>query len=304
MADSEYRRARTPRSQKVTRILFFGILLIAILALSAWNVRLLLSVQAYQSDLDSLEGQMQEIKGENEYMKDRYEEIKKINEELLEENKMMRSSTIIYHGNREIDKVAITIDDGLNPDLVEQAIEHLDRYDVQATFFPIGSAVRQAPETWQLAVAQGHELGNHTYSHPFLSRLGQEKIAEEVDNWQEAVDEALGYNYSTLFFRPPYMDGFTANQENTSKVIKDIIAERGMFTVLWDVELIRSLGGRTATAGGITEYVLENVEGGSILLLHFNPADVEALPAILSGLRERGLEPCSLSEMLLAEPEA
>ncbi len=304
MEDHEYSRIRRPRSQKITRLVFLTFLLITVIALSAWSFNLFLSVQAYQSDLDSLEKKVEDLKNENEYMRDHYDEILEINEELQEENKMLRSSTIIHNGNRDVDKVAITIDDGLNPDLVNQAIEHLDQHDVQATFFPIGSAVRRAPETWQLAVAQGHELGNHTYSHPFLSRLAPEKIAEEIDKWQEAVDEALGYNYNTLFFRPPYMDGFTATQENDSKIIKNIISERGMFTVLWDVELIRSLSSQTTTPGLVTDHVLENVEGGSILLLHFNSADVAALPGILSGLRDRGLEPCSLSELLLAEPDA
>ena len=72
-----------------------------------------------------------------------------------------------------------------------------------------------------------------------------------------------------------------------------------MFPILWDVELVYALRNEVATPSRITEHVLENARGGSIVLLHFTPNDITALPDILAGLRRRGLEPCSLSELLL-----
>lgn len=303
MATQYYSRSKQTKRKSAGKWFLFLFLLAIILALVLFNINQYMMVQTLQSDLDSLDDKFRRIEVENNRLQEEFEQIYRENELLREENYMLRSSTIINHGNRKTNKVAITIDDGAGAELINRTLNYLREHDVRATFFPMGSWVDLEPEIWRRAVEEGHELGNHTHSHAFLTTISEEKISEELNRWQQSVDEALGYPYRTLFFRPPGMDGFTSTQSSRTKRFQEIIAQKGMFAVLWDVELVYALRNEVATPARITDHVLTNARGGSIVLLHFTPNDIAALPDILTGLRKRGLEPCSLSELLLAEQQ-
>lgn len=303
MSSYYYRRPRQSKGKSLLRLMIFLLLLIAALAASGFAYIQYQAVQSLQSELEDLEKRFEQIETENEMLWEQYDEIMEENERLREENQMLRSVAIVNHGNRDTNKVAITIDDGSGADLINRTLDYFKEYNVTATLFPMGSWVDREPEVWRRAVEEGHELGNHTYSHAYLTNLTEEQIREELNGWQRSVDEALEYPYRTLFFRPPGMYGFTSADSSRTKRYQEIIAEKGMFTILWDVELVYALRNEVATTARITEHVLQNARGGSIVLLHFTHNDIAALPAIISGLRERGLEPCSLSELLLAEPQ-
>lgn len=304
MPDNYYGRTTKTKSKSGVRIFIFLFLMAIIVGQVFFSMSQYMALQSLRSNLESLENELDQVRQENNTLQERFDQVYRENEELREENFMLRSSVIVNHGNRETNKVAITIDDGAGAELINQTLDHLRDHNVRATLFPMGWWVEQAPEVWRRAVQEGHELGNHTYSHAFLTTIAEEQIRAELKGWQDAVNEALGYDYNTLFFRPPGMDGFTASQSHATKQIQEIIAGKGMFAVLWDVELVYALRNEVATTARIIEHVLNNAQGGSIVLLHFTPNDIAALPAILDGLRRKGLEPCSLSELLLAEPQA
>ncbi len=303
MSEYNYRRSRPSGAKSGFRIFIFLLLLAAILVLAFFSFTQYRTLQGLQDDLETIRTDLEQVENENRQLQLRYDEIFEENVRLREENHMLRSSTVISYGSRDTNKVAITIDDGAHADLINQTLAHLRDYDVQATFFPMGSWVELYPEVWQQAVEEGHELGNHTYSHAFLTTISEERVKEELTRWQDAVDDALGYKYETLFFRPPGMDGFTSLNNARTKQLQQIIADKGMFPILWDVELVYALRNEVATVARITEHVLSNARGGSIVLLHFTHNDIAALPGIISGLRSRGLEPCSLSELLLYDFE-
>ena len=210
--------------------------------------------------------------------------------------KFLRSLTVLYHGDRGGDKVAITIDDGANLELIHQALDCFNQYRVKATFFPMGCWVEGEDEVWRKVVCEGHELGNHTYNHSYLTDLTEDEIRIELDRWQETVDRALGYHYGTLYFRPPGMAGFTEGNENRA-YYQRIVAEKGLISVLWDLETVGSLHNKEYSANTVTEHVLNNAKGGSIILLHPNAPDIDALPEIR--LRRKGLEPVTLTELFL-----
>lgn len=304
MQEQYYGRPKKKKSKSGLRIFIFLFLMAIIVALGLFSMSQNLALQLMRDDLESLQNELNLVREENNTLQEQYEQIHEENEELREENHMLRSTTVINHGNRETNKVAITIDDGAGPELINQTLDYLKEYDVRATLFPMGWWVEQNPEVWRRAVEEGHELGNHTYSHAFLTTISEEQIRAELNGWQDSVDQALGYSYKTLYFRPPGMDGFAAGQANAARQIKEIIAGKGMFAVLWDVELVYALRNEVSTPARITEHVLSNARGGSIVLLHFTPNDITALPSILEGLRRNGLEPCSLRELLLADPQA
>ncbi len=294
------RSPKTKKKKSGYRLFLFLVLLLALAGTGFFSFTQYLALQALRVEVDRLKEQLQKIDNENQLLWDQYDQVVKENEKLREENYMLRSSTVISHGNRNTNRVAITIDDGAGPELIGKTLRILRDHNVRATFFPTGSWVELHPEVWKAAVEKGHELGNHTYNHTFLTTVSDQQIKEELSRWQEAVDSALGFKYQTYFFRPPGMDGFTSPQGSTARRYKEIIAGKGMFTVLWDVELIYALRNEAYTTERIIEHVLANTKGGSIVLLHFNENDIAALPDILNGLRRRGLEPGSLSELLLA----
>lgn len=310
------RRNKTKSGKSFSRLALLVFLLAAIALLSIFGTTQFLTARAMQDSFDSMQEDIARLEEENSRLEERFrqldrekerlreekERLREENRQLQEENRMMRSETIIMHGSRDTSKVAITIDDGASAELTARTLDYLKEHDVKATLFPMGSWVEREPEVWRRAVKEGHELGNHTYSHRALSALSDDQVKEELLRWQEAVNEALGHTYPTVFFRPPYMAGFTSPGSSQALRLQEIIAGKGMFTVLWDIELVYALRNEAYTTGRVTEHVLENARGGSIVLLHFSEADINALPAILTGLRERGLEPCSLRELLLAEP--
>lgn len=304
MQKQYYNRSRQPKKKSSLRIFIFLFLLAAVAALAFFSLSQYMAVQTLQAKLNSLEERFEQVEEENKMLWQLHDDLYEENTRLREENKMLRSSTVIEHGSRDINKVAITIDDGTSAYLMHKTLDHLKNHNVKATLFPMGSWVEREPEAWQRAVKEGHELGNHTYSHAFLTTVSEEKAREELNRWEDAVEEALGYAYKTPFFRPPGMDGFTSTQSSQAQRLMEIIGEKGMFTILWDVELVYALRNEVSTPERITQHVLDNARGGSIVLLHFTENDIAALPAILTGLRERGLEPCSLRELLLADPEA
>jgi len=301
--DYYYGRSRKTKKKSGLRFLLFFILLLALAALAFYSFTQYLTLQSLRSEVNRMKEQLDLLEDENKLLWEQYDQIVEENEKLREENQMLRSSTVINNGNRDTTLVAITIDDGAGPELIGKTLSILKEQEVNATFFPMGSWIDLHPTVWKQAVDEGHELGNHTYSHAFLTTISDERIIEELDRWQEAVDNALGYQYKTYFFRPPGMDGFTSPQSNTANHYKKIIAEKGMFAILWDIELIYALRNEVMTPARIAEHVLANARGGSIVLLHFTENDIAALPDILNGLRRQGLEPCSLSELLLAEPQ-
>lgn len=222
-------------------------------------------------------------------------------EVLEEENRLLRSAVILSHGPRDSNKVGLTIDDGGSRENIERALEHLQNLEVKATFFPMGAWIEAVPEVWQRAVAEGHELGNHTYSHSFLTRLSEREIQKELARWQEIVEETLGYPYPTRYFRPPGMAGYTGNSSKRD-LYQDIIADKGMITVLWDIEVVYALRHEKPTPARVAQYVVGKARPGSIILLHCGRTDIEALPAMVRGLRTKGLEPVTVTELLGGQP--
>lgn len=178
-------------------------------------------------------------------------------------------------------KVALTFDDGPGT-YTEQILSILKRYDAKATFFSVGSVVRSNPSTARRIVRQGHEIANHSYSHPMLpSRselIGTNGVIRQVTRFRPCL------------FRPPYgaLD---------SRLARDVGAEK-MKTVLWNVDTVDwrlpGSGSIAATAG--------RAGAGSIVLMHDGGGPrsqtVAALPSILSSLRSRGLRPVTVSKLL------
>lgn len=263
--------------------------------------------QEKQWQIEVLRAETALLREENSLLELYQQENELLREEIAALRQARLIGRIILHGDRNGNKVAITIDDGWSPALVERALEYLQALQVQATFFPTGAAVENNPDLWRRAVAEGHELGNHTYSHRFITEQSAEQICRELQLWQETVSRVLGYEYPTPFFRPPGMLGFHNGAEE-SGYYQGIITRRNMITVLWDLETVYTLYnkcglrllGNKITPSRVAGYLAGEARGGSIILLHFIPMDIEALPELIKRLRRKGLEPVALSDLLFA----
>ncbi|MCL5038858.1 MAG: polysaccharide deacetylase family protein [Firmicutes bacterium] len=186
-------------------------------------------------------------------------------------------------------KIAVlTFDDGPISPYTNEILAILDRYQIKGVFFVVGREVEAHPDLVRRIVAGNHELGNHTFSHRLSDSDEREKIAGELSRTEEAVQRASP-GARLRWFRPPggVLGGW----------ILDVAEERGYVPILWSVDS-KDWG---KPADGIAEKVLDEVRGGSVLLFHDGggnrEATVNALPGIIEGLKSRGYNFMTLSEL-------
>lgn len=182
-------------------------------------------------------------------------------------------------------QVALTFDDGPHPTITPLVLDELRARGVKATFFVIGDRVKAYPWVLRQVVAEGHEIGNHTYSHRLLTAMSSELIRREVGETQAAIRNAIGYE--TRLFRPPY--GAFRPSANA------IFREYGLNVIRWSVDP-RDWRNRDALL--ISNHVTHQSRNGAIILCHdIHRATLQALPAILDTLMGEGYQFKTVSEL-------
>jgi peptidoglycan/xylan/chitin deacetylase (PgdA/CDA1 family) len=194
------------------------------------------------------------------------------------------------HGGRGRREVALTFDDGPLPPYTGQILDILERYGVPATFFCVGINAGGSADHLVRMREQGHAIGNHTWSHPFLPELSRPQLAEQINRTAQAIAEASGGGTPRLF-RPPY--------GSRTPEVMGWLAEFDATTVLWDVA---PDDWALRPADAIAHDVLADVRPGSVVLLHDGGGDrsptVASLPPIIEGLRKRGYEFVRVDDLL------
>lgn len=179
-------------------------------------------------------------------------------------------------------RVALTFDDGPNPVTTPQVLDILKRYNAKATFFTIGQKIAGQEALLQKMIAQGNEIGNHTWSHPNLASLEVQGIKQEVTSTNEAIEKAI-HKKPTLM-RPPY--------GSTNATVQ---AAAGMKEILWTVD---TLDWQNHSTEGIMKHVKEELTPGGIILMHdIHQTSVDALPSVLDYLKSQGYEVVTVSEL-------
>lgn len=197
----------------------------------------------------------------------------------------------IYNVDRGEEKVCtLTFDAAWDDKDTDQLIEILERYGVKATFFMVGSWVEKYPESVKKFADRGHEIMNHSDTHPHINQLSEEKVKEEIINCADKI-EAITGKRPTLF-RGPY-------GEYNNTVIR-AAESAGHKTLQWDVD---SLDWKDLDPGDIITRVLKRVKPGSIMLFHNGAKNTPAaLPQIIEKLQAEGYQFVTATELLLPEP--
>jgi len=203
-------------------------------------------------------------------------------------------STVIYSGAiTGSNRIALTFDSGWEFENTETLLEILDDYGVSSTFFVRGMWAKDHPELAKEIVSRGHALENHSLNHGHMSEMTEPEIENEIRGAAEIIIEETGY--VPKLFRPPY-------GEYDDRVLKILKSEGYDFTVMWTVDShdwAEELNGVEITKEYIIKRVLDNASDGCIVLMHIGGyKTIDALPQIISGLREKGYELFKLNNML------
>lgn len=182
--------------------------------------------------------------------------------------------------------VALTFDDGPDPTVTPRILDTLAKYHAKATFFVVGKCAVRHPELLKRIVAEGHVIGNHSYSHP--SKTTPEQAAREIDQTTKAIVAFTG-KHPTLF-RPPY--GIQSGE--LAKYAK----KRGYAVVIWN---LTSADTATKNSKVIAHNVAYTPDPGDIALMHDGTGHTptaDALPAILEKLTKDGFQFVTVPELL------
>jgi len=153
-------------------------------------------------------------------------------------------------------QVALTFDDGPDPNVTPAVLDVLRDHELKATFFVVGRRVARNPEIVRRIVREGHSLGNHTYNHLNMADLGAGQMRNEMQSTQEAVDRALGYSYPMTLMRPPYGAPYLSDQ-HMRPLFQSIMRERRAYPVMWTVD------SRDWELEGQAYSIAENVRAGT-----------------------------------------
>lgn len=181
-------------------------------------------------------------------------------------------------------QIAITFDDGPNPDYTMTLLDGLKKRGVKATFFLLGAEVEQYPQIVECIQEDGHLIGVHSYEHVNFGQIGDDAAIEQIEKTQEVIYGITG-EYPG-YIRPPY-----------GCWKKELDKKLPMIEVLWDVD---PRDWATTDTDTVVQRILSNVSEGSIILLHdASESSVQAALTVIDVLQEQGYEFVTVEELIV-----
>ena len=200
----------------------------------------------------------------------------------------MRSTQFlpIYSVETDKKKIAISFDCAWGVDYTEKLLDIMYKNDIRCTFFAVQFWVEKYPEYAKKIVAAGHELGTHSRTHSYMSKLSESEIRDELTTSSQAIESLTGQKVT--LFRPPYGD--------YDDLLIDTARDMGLYSIQWDVD---SLDWKNLSGTEIAMRIINGAKNGSIILCHNNGLHTaEALPMIFSTLKNRGYEFVPIGELI------
>ncbi len=192
----------------------------------------------------------------------------------------------IYSVQTNEKKVAISFDCAWGVDYTDKLLEIMKAENVTCTFFMVEFWAEKYPDYVKKIDEHGHEIGTHSSTHPYMSKLSKDKIVKELATSSEAITRVTGKKVEV--FRPPYGD--------YNDALIDTAKELGLYTIQWDVD---SLDWKDLSAKEIEKRVISRVDNGSIVLFHNQGLHTaEALPSIIKSLKSEGYEFVRIGDLI------
>lgn len=192
----------------------------------------------------------------------------------------------IYNVQKNDKIVSFSFDAAWGNEDTATLIDILGKYNIKATFFVVGDWVDKYPESVKQLADAGHEIMNHSNTHPHMTQLSAEKMLSEVNSCSDKIEKITGVR--PTLFRAPYGD-------YDDKVITTL-RDGGYYTIQWDVD---SLDWKNKGSQNVIDRVTSKVQPGSIVLFHNAAKDTPpALPTIIEYLIKEGYEFVPISKLI------
>jgi peptidoglycan-N-acetylglucosamine deacetylase len=205
--------------------------------------------------------------------------------------RVARPKHLVSSGPSTAAKIALSFDDGPSVANTAAVMDLLEQHGARGTFFVVGSRTPGHEDLLRRAISNGHELGNHTFSHVHTVRLPLHVLEREIVSAQRAIENAVGAAAPLRLVRPP----FGKDRRRITNVTKEL----GLVTVLWSID---SGDTRGFESQRVVEAVTANAKPGAIVLMHDGgqrrDTTLTALSSILPHLRARGFELTTVSDVL------
>ena len=183
--------------------------------------------------------------------------------------------------------IAMTFDDGPHPQNTPRLLNMLRERNIKATFYVTGRNVKLYPQLTRRIVAEGHEIGNHTWGHPNLQKMGNAQVRSELDRTRDIIVATTGVQPRTM--RPPYG---ALSQSQRAWIFKDY----GYPTILWSVD---PEDWKKPGPSVVTSRIVNNTRNGGIVLAHdLHKSTIDAMPGSLDGLLRKGFKFVTVSQLL------
>jgi peptidoglycan/xylan/chitin deacetylase (PgdA/CDA1 family) len=183
--------------------------------------------------------------------------------------------------------IALTFDDGPHTTNTPRLLDILAKRNIKVTFFVIGENVQANPAILKREVAEGHEIGNHTWDHPNLAKKSDDAVRSELRRTQDIIVQTIGT--APTLMRPPY-------GELTAKQRKWVNAEFGYKVILWAVD---PLDWKRPGSSVVAQRILSETRAGNIILVHdIHAPTIDAIPEVLDGLLAKGFKFVTVSQLL------
>ncbi|WP_431030004.1 polysaccharide deacetylase family protein [Lysinibacillus sp. LZ02] len=187
--------------------------------------------------------------------------------------------------------IALTFDDGPSPKVTPRILQTLKQHGAKATFFMLGKQVETYPQIAAQVANDGHEIANHSYGHPKLTKMTSQEMIKEMSEANTKIEMATGIE--PVLFRPPY-GAYNSDVVHYAKM-------NDYSMILWSVD---SLDWKSRNSAAINDIVTNNVTNGSIVLMHdIHASTAEALPELLVKLKAEGYQFVTVSELLMLQNE-
>ena len=192
----------------------------------------------------------------------------------------------IYCVDRDDKKVAISFDAAWGNEQTDALLQILKEKNVTATFFLVGEWVDKYPESVKKIAQMGHDVENHSDTHPYMTKLSTQELVREITNCNEKIKTLTGKSPSLL--RPPYGD--------YNNQVVNAVKEQGMYCIQWDID---SVDWQDPTPQEMVQKITSKLQSGSIILMHNGAKNTpEALPQIIDTVRAEGYEFVPISELV------